>query len=396
MEQISKYIENIHFAHWVFEPDAESERWWKKFIEDNPEEKKNILLARKVLQRFHTKDKNLTEEEKILLFAGILQDVEEKSKSKSVRFIKPDRLSGILKFAAVAVLFFAIGAILFYKQSRFNHEFNNQQFAERITGNSTRLIRTNGENILLKEKNSVLEYQADGKLVVDRDTIKPARLAKSDRFTMNKLIIPYGKTSEVYLSDGTKVYLNAGSQLSYPSEFRGNFREVYLSGEAFFKVSPNPDKPFYVNTKDIKIKVLGTSFNVSSYAEDKTVQTVLVKGKITAGRNELFAKTIELVPGERLTFDKNDSRLLKDKVDVELYSSWKNGYLVFSNEPIYEVIIKLKRFYNKDIAIEAGLDKISFSGKLDFKDNLKEVLENIAFASSVRVQEENESFIIKH
>jgi len=197
------------------------------------------------------------------------------------------------------------------------------------------------------------------------------------------------------LADGTHIWLNSGSQLSYPTRFKGDSREVYLLGEAFFEVKANPDKPFYVITSDIRIKVLGTSFNVSSYSEDNTVQTVLLKGKVTAGKNKLFASSIELVPGERLTYDKSKSNLSKDKVDVQLYSSWINGYLVFKNIPITEVFTKLKRFYNQDISVDEGLEKITFSGKLDLGDNLKDVLRNIAFASSVNVEEKNDSFLIK-
>ncbi len=121
---------------------------------------------------------------------------------------------------------------------------------------------------------------------------------------MNQIIIPYGKRSDITLADGTHIWLNSGSQLSYPSEFKTDSREVYLSGEAFFDVKANPNKPFYVITRDIKIKVLGTRFNVSSYNEDNTTQTVLLKGKVTTGKNKIFAQTIDLMPGERMIYDK--------------------------------------------------------------------------------------------
>ena len=213
---------------------------------------------------------------------------------------------------------------------------------------------------------------------------------------MNRIIIPYGKRSDITLADGTHIWLNSGSQLSYPSEFKSDSREVFLSGEAFFDVQSNPDKPFYVVTQNIRIKVLGTRFNVSSYNEDNTTQTVLVEGKVVAGTNKLFAKTIDLVPGERMIYDKSNENLSKDRVDVRLFASWVSGYLIFENEPITEVYKKLERYYNQQIAIEGSLEQITFSGKLDLKDNIKDVLENMSFASSVNVLENNGSFTIKN
>ena len=134
----------------------------------------------------------------------------------------------------------------------------------------------------------------------------------------------------------------------------------------------------------------------SSYNEDNTTQTVLVEGKVTAGTNKLFAKTIDLVPGERMIYDKSNENLSKDRVDVRLFASWVSGYLIFENEPITEVYKKLERYYNQQIAIEGSLEQITFSGKLDLKDNLKDVLENMSFASSVNVLEINGSFTIKN
>ncbi len=212
---------------------------------------------------------------------------------------------------------------------------------------------------------------------------------------MNQIIIPYGKRSESTLADGTHIWLNSGSQLSYPSRFKTHSREVYLTGEAFFDVTEDVSKPFYVMTRDFKIKVLGTKFNVSSYSEDRTIQTVLLKGKVSAGKNKLFAETIDLYPGERIVYDKAGDRLAKEKVDVQLYTSWINGYLIFDNESTTEVFKKLERYYNQRIIASEKLGGNTFSGKLDLKDNIKDVLENISFASSVKVTEENGSFIIK-
>ena len=283
MEQLSKYIENKNFILWVFEPSAELEIWWSQFETNHPEERRNIILARKILLKFRTKNNELTEGEKILLFSRILREVEEKQYSGRTRRLA----TGVLKYAAVALLFFSIGALLFYKQSQFNPQFLTQKMAETIPENSAKLIRANGENILLKQNKSFLQYKTDGKLVVNNDTLMTDSSNPSPAMAMNQLIIPYGKTSEVLLPDGTKVFLNAGSRLVYPENFTGKTREVFLVGEAFFDVSHDQKHPFIVQVSDLRVKVLGTRFNVSAYPSDNVIETVLAEGKVRAGRSAI-------------------------------------------------------------------------------------------------------------
>lgn len=207
-------------------------------------------------------------------------------------------------------------------------------------------------------------------------------------------IAPRGQKSQIVLADGTKVWLNSDTKIKYPGNFSKNQRDVYLVGEAFFEVAHNAAQPFIVNVHGFKIRVLGTSFNVSSYNEDASIQAVLVTGKISAGKNALFAKTTELNPGERLVYNKSNEETTTDKVDIDLYASWVNGYLLFENEPTPFVFRKLERYYNQKIIVGEGLEKITFSGKLDLKENLNDVLESIAFASKVKITQQNGNYTI--
>jgi transmembrane sensor len=212
---------------------------------------------------------------------------------------------------------------------------------------------------------------------------------------MNQIIIPYGKRSGITLADGSHIWLNSGSQLSYPSEFGSNSREVFLTGEAFFDISTDASRPFYVTTKDIRIRVLGTCFNVSSYTEDNFSQTVLLRGKVSVSQNKVFSKSLQLEPGERFTYDKSKNTFARDNVDIKLFSSWVDGFLIFENEPTTEIFKKLERYYNQQIIADQALDGITFSGKLDLKDDIRDVLNNIAFASSLHVTQNGTYFIIK-
>ncbi len=389
MERLSKYIENINFIQWVFQPDAELEGWWNRFETDNPEEKRNILLARKVLMKFRTNNNELTEEEKIVLFSRVLKQIEEKrSIGKSRNFTL-----SFMRYAAVALLFFSIGALLFYKQDQFNPQFIAEKLSEPIPENSAKLIRANGEDILLKQNNSVLQYQADGRLVVNNDTIDAdnSRLAKG--MTMNQLIIPYGKTSELLLPDGTKVFLNAGSRLIYPEDFTGKTREVFLAGEAFFEVKQDKQHPFIVQIEDFRVKVLGTRFNVSAYPNDNVVETVLAEGKVSIEKNNagVLDKAIELSPRQMASFDRTTKETNVKIVDTDNYILWTEGLLKFESTDLSRITKRLERFYNVRFQYaEPLLGGLRISGKLRLKEDLDEVCVRVASAASVKIVKKGE------
>ena len=374
------FILDKEFAYWVLHPNKELDSFWESFIIEHHEKKSQIMDAVLIIKSLQPIQQEVSQEKLDVIFQKV------QPSGKKVIF----NWNAGLKYAAAIAILISVGSLIYYSiqtKNQFPVEMASEMFLK------GKVILADGTTKEFDTEKTTIALTTAGNLSINSDTID----IDSDQMTSTliQVIIPYGKRSEITLADGTHIWLNSGSQLSYPSKFKTGSREVYLSGEAFFDVKADPAKPFYVITHDIRIKVLGTSFNVSSYADDNTVQTVLLKGKVAAGKNKLFASTIDMIPGERLTFDKNNSNLSKDKVDVQLYSSWVNGYLVFKNIPITEVFTKLERFYNQEISVDNDLEEITFSGKLDLADNLKEVLKNIAFAASVNVEENNGSFIIK-
>ena len=384
MEQLSKYIENKNFIHWVLEPDEELETWWNQFENEHPEEKRNIRLARKVLLKFRTTNQSLSEEEKITLFSRVLRQVEERQRNGKGRRI----IIGMLKYAAVALLFFSIGALLFYKQNQFNPKFLAQQLSEQVPENVARLIRANGQNITLINNKSVLQYKSNGKLVVNNDTLKSDLSKPDSETTLNQLIIPYGKTSEVLLSDGTKVFLNAGSRLVYPEIFKGKTREVFLIGEAFFDVKHDKDHPFIVQLSDIRVKVLGTRFNISAYTADNVIETVLAEGSVVMDKNYagIFEKSIVLVPDQMASFDRTTKDTRVKAVNVNNYILWTKGVLQFENTDLNRITKKLERFYNIRIRFaDPLLGGLRISGKLELKEDRDEICDRIARAASVNI-----------
>lgn len=394
MEKLSKYLENKNFIQKVFESSPESELWLKQFATEHPEEKNNILLARKILIQFRTTNRSFTEEEKILLFSRIIKEIEgkqQKGKTKAI-FIT------LIKYAAIALIFFSIGALLFYKRENISPGFFSQNIPEINQQNTAQLIRSSGESILLEQEKSVIVHDGDGSLQIDSKLVTPSSDNKSKTgTTFNQLIIPYGRTSQVTLSDGTRVFLNAGSRLVYPEVFAGSTREVLLSGEAFFDVKVDTKSPFIVQTSDLRIRVLGTRFNLSAYPSDNFVEAVLTSGKISLARNDagFFDKPVELVPGQLASFNRKTMETSIRIVDTDNYTLWTEGVVKFESTHLNRILKRLERYYNVNFQfMDPMLGTLRISGKLELDDELSETLERVALAAKVRIEKSQEGFYV--
>ena len=184
----------------------------------------------------------------------------------------------------------------------------------------------------------------------------------------NKLVVSYGKRARVTLCDGTKIWANAGTVLLYPTHFEDKKREIYVDGEIYIDVTPNPEKPFIIKTSDMGVKVLGTSFNVSAYREDVEKSVVLVTGKVevTASNGE----SVRILPNDR--FRQSTDKYVVDKVNVEDYVSWKEGRLSFKNTELGGILKQLSRYYNVRIDYDKQ-QQITCSGKLNLDDTIEQI-----------------------
>jgi len=378
------FVLDNDFLNWVQHPDSVSDQYWADLQEKYPELKGPVNEAILIIRSFMAEEPAIP--------AHRLDLVRERIGKGST---PPRRYRYLLlRIAAVLTLLLVLSGLIYHflnRQPEIRFETVSQEVKEK-----GKLILADGTVREFESELTRIEQTSAGQLTLNNDTLSEDLSAvKSGEITMNQVIIPYGQRSEVRLADGTRIWLNSGSQLWYPSVFQNNSREIYLSGEAFFDVASDKTRPFTVITGDMKMRVLGTKFNVCTYMNDPSTQVVLVEGRISAGRNKPFPKWQELVPGERITFDKATGVVTTDKVDVELHSSWVNGYLVFRNEPVSGIFRKLERYYNQQIVVEQNVDNVTFSGKLDLIGNLEVVLENISFTSSFTVTLENKIYHIK-
>lgn len=165
---------------------------------------------------------------------------------------------------------------------------------------------------------------------------------------------PAGIHSEFILPDGTKVYLNSKTTLSYPVVFNKHTRDVKLTGEAYFEVAENREHPFIVNTGKIKVEVTGTEFKASNYPDENLTEIVLASGKVNLFQGE-YSKNRNIlgamIPGEKATFYEKEDKIYFEKVDVDKYISWKEGILMFRDDSMPEVVRRLNRWFNVDIRL---------------------------------------------
>ncbi len=388
------FLNEDSFIKWIQKSDDEAVERWDYFVNNYPVKKRDIDEALEIYHSFKLNHESLSMEEIFVLWNKIKEPTPAK---KGNVFITA------LKYAAIFIFIFGFGAVSYYVFEELSpDEFvlaNDSMFHS----DDAQIILADGKSVPLDQKDSKISYSSSGnRLVVNNDTIN--QNTKDDLVEiMNKVIIPYGKKSMITLSDGTKVWLNAGSQLLYPSRFLRKKREVLLVGEAFFEVVKNPERPFIVRTKEINVEVLGTSFDVSAYPDDNTFETTLVEGSVSLQiKNNGFLSTNEnivLVPNQRILINNSKGESVVKGVDVSFYTSWKDGMFKFEKEDLCKVVRKLERYYNIKIGIKdlVRLGSVKISGKLDLKNTPSDVLNviQLIIPTTEWGKEENGDYYIK-
>lgn len=237
----------------------------------------------------------------------------------------------------------------------------------------------------VKQGTSTIKNENAGLIYASSDDISEAQA-----MIFNMLTTPYGGRYSVRLSDGTRVTLNAGSSLKYPVSFSDSTRTVYLQGEAFFEVTHN-GKPFIVSNEQQNIRVLGTSFNVSAYANEPAVLTTLVEGKVQI---EAPGGKAVLAPGEQSKLFGN--QLTVEKVNTSQYTSWINGKFEFNRDNMDIVIKRLSRWYDFNYEFE-NKDAVNyhFTGRLDSDQPISSILQMLEATSDIRFETNGKTIVVK-
>lgn len=292
--------------------------------------------------------------------------------------------------AAAAVLLIAVTAILQYA-NKGKVPAGKDSLAETYIppgGNKALLTLENGEQIVLTD-------MANGSVVI-RNGIKITKTGNGQLIyalsetpadtrqepSYNTIETPAGGQFEIVLHDGTKVWLNANSSLRYPTHFDlFNTREVSLTGEGYFEVAPDKQRPFLVHTANQQIKVLGTHFNINTYTNEPQTVTTLLEGRVEVSTNTIPENRKVLKPGQQSVLDKNG--LTISDADLEAALAWKNGYFIFRDEELGSIMRKIERWYDVDIVITEDMEKRTLGGATPRSKDLSSILRKLELTGNI-------------
>ena len=259
------------------------------------------------------------------------------------------------------------------------------------------LTLDNGEKIdLVEEQNLNLQSEETTIIGGGNSITYFTKTFDSKKQKYNSLKTPRGGEFFIILSDSTKVWLNAESELKYPLVFLGNKRTVELKGEAFFEVTPNLNRPFQVVSGDQIIEVLGTSFNVSSYHDDAEVVTTLIEGKVKVNSKFGDKKSLFLSPNEQSIFNKKNHKIESFKVDPAHFTSWKSGKFYFQQQKLKDITKVLSRWYDVEIFFaNSASENKRFTGRFKRYENFDHVRSIIELTEEVTFIKKGRAILIK-
>lgn len=389
---VEELLEDKEFI--TFVKSIQSNVQWDLFLEQNLESRKELIKAREVIGLFNEKSKSLDKEIKECLWRDI-SSFDKKNSQKGKRY----QINRYFRVAAAILVIAAIGGLVYQ-----NIQSNNQSFqfsdSSTLKQEHPLLILSNGKQVDIQKTDPNITVLKDQNAIqVDNDSIltnQPDDAFREARF--NEIIVPFGKRTRLLLSDGTKVWLNAGSRLAFPQNFEDGKREVFLEGEAIFDVAQRSGEQFMVNTKHFNVNVTGTVFNVTAYSDDASSSAVLAEGKIElSSKGSLFSnKTIQMLPGTKVVYDPASKSMSALQVNPEDYLSWRDGFMVIHGEELEEILKRLSRYYNVRMVLEDQvIGAETFSGRLDLKESPLEVLTVISRMVPLSIQEQDNKLIIR-
>lgn len=330
MDNHTDYIEKI-VDHLSGKASEDQVRDLEKWLAESDENKK---IYRDVLRSYYQVNNNANWD-KVNVFAA-KKNINSKLKSK--------KKMPFWSIAASIAVMLGVGlAVLFTDFSK------EEQLAKvdviEAGQKGAELILSNGKSLELKDSQHLLTEKDGSVLMVDsvNGIIYDTKASKGQELIYNTIKVARGQEYNMQLADGTRVWLNADSELKFPVEFVGNNRKVYLKGEAYFDVAKNKNKQFIVNAHGQDVKVYGTEFNVNAY-DESLVKTVLVEGSVSVTM-ESYGVEEEMLPGELFMANCKNGSTSKQKVDVYPYIAWKDGNFIFRNERLEDIMQRLERWY---------------------------------------------------
>ena len=388
-DKYSELLQDELFIQWRLLPDEELNEYWNEKISKDPSLSEEILKADNYLKRRHLKKSGITSIEKELLINSINKSIEENIKPRSKIIV----MKNWLKYAAMAAIIVSASVIVSQMLQQSPDIAESAQ--DNIIGNiheESDIQLVVGDKIISYKQDIDIELSDKGEISIDNEVVNKDNSSNSK--VMNKIVVPHGKRSKMRLSDNSVLWLNSGTTVEFPSQFDSYKREIILTkGECFLEVTTDSSRPFYVQTNKMKVKVHGTSFNVSAY-ENEHQNVVLIEGSVSI-ETKNNATPIYIEPNEQALIEDNNT-ITKRKVDTELFTSWRDGYFLFQNTPMTEVLKHLERYYNLsfDYDNSKSIANLKCSGKLIMSNKIESVMRSISILTSTDFSIENKTITI--
>ncbi|MAU16390.1 MAG: hypothetical protein CMH46_12730 [Muricauda sp.] len=371
------FVLDEYFQKWILNPDSITQNFWESWISKHPEKLDEVKSAANLLRIMNYKSDDVLHDTEL---DAIWHDIIKRRAFTNKRHFLNNRFYFSKKQVigiAASFIGLVVSTLLAFQLDIFQLKSKPMETIAtkddiilKLEDGTVKVIDDTTSNVLPNKEGGRMLSQEKNRLIYNQ--------SKTDNHAgdkYNELIIPYGKTFEIILSDGSVVTLNSGSKLRYPVVFESNSpRTVYLEGEAFFSIEKDEKSPFTVVTDNMNTRVYGTQFNVSSYPEDSTTTTVLIEGSVSVykANNHNNQNPIKIVPGQRASIEKE--LIVIDNVDVNDFIGWRHGKLIFSDNRFEEILRKLERHFN--VKIENNLDKLRdkrFTGTFT-NESLEEIL----------------------
>ncbi|MFB6454232.1 FecR family protein [Chitinophaga sp. Hz27] len=299
-------------------------------------------------------------------------------------------------YAAAAITLLIIGAWL-YKASSYTAPdviiASSTQADVKPGGNKATLTLADGSVITLDSAgNGVLAQQGSTRIkkLANGQISYEGAGTKDGKLLYNTMSTPLGGQYKLMLPDGTLVWLNAGSSITYPAAFAGNERKVTITGEVYFEVASMADKAFIVQAGNTHIMVLGTNFNINAYTDEESIRTTLLQGAVKVSSNN---KEHVLQPGQQSSIKANGDIQINDHANTQQVVAWKDGYFSFDNADLATVMRQLARWYNVEVSYDGQLPARTFSGDIGRNLTLDQVLKGLA-KTRIKYRIENGNRII--
>lgn len=295
-------------------------------------------------------------------------------------------LINMARVVAVA-LPFVIALVLYVGLNREEEQMVRPSLASNILPGTSKAVLTlaNGQMIPLGKEATDSTIITDGtQISASGSGVTYASGVESESVVYNKLEIPRGGEFCLTLSDGTRVWLNSETSIQYPVAFGAKERRVFVQGEAYFEVAKDAKKPFTVQFMSSSVTVLGTSFNIRAYPEEKRSQTTLAEGSV---RIYSPGSSMLLKPGEQAEVSALSGEMVKQEVEVKNFTSWKDGRFVFEQQPLEDIMRTLERWYDiRVIFKDEGAKRISLSGNMKRYGDFSQVMKMLQMTGDVRFE----------